>query len=300
MEFHLKTISLLVGLVVGTVNADNSKPINDKQNKTFDFETNTLQINPPLMLAKNFDSNVTTKHFFISEKYDGVRAYWNGNQLLSRSGRRIFAPSWFTKDFPSVPLDGELWIERGSFEKVSAAIRTKHVKPQDWQTIKYMVFDLPHSQKIFHERVKQLENIVNSLNSNHLKLIEQIEVSSEAQVKNYLTEVIANQGEGVILQHPNNLYTPGRSNGVFKLKPFHDAEAVVIAYLPGKGKYQGMMGAVRVRNKQGQVFKIGSGFSDLQRINPPEIGSQITYRYRGKTINDIPRFATFLRVREAE
>jgi DNA ligase len=300
MEFHLKTISLLVGLVVGTVNADNSKPVNVKQNKIFDFETNTPQNNLPLMLAKNFDSNVTTKHFFISEKYDGVRAYWNGKQLLSRSGRRISAPSWFTKDFPSVPLDGELWIERGSFEKVSATVRTKHVNPEDWQEIKYMVFDLPRSHEVFSDRVKQLEKLVNSLNSNNLKLIEQKRISGKLQVKAYLAEVIANQGEGVMLQHRNNLYTPGRSNGVFKLKPFHDAEAVVIAYLPGKGKYKGMMGAVRVRNKQGQVFKIGSGFSDLQRVNPPEIGSQITYRYRGKTTNDIPRFATFLRVRGKE
>jgi DNA ligase-1 len=82
-----------------------------------------------------------------------------------------------------------------------------------------------------------------------------------------------------------------------KLKTYEDAEAVVIAHLPGKGKYQGMMGALLVEMPDQRRFKIGTGFSDAQRADPPPIGSTITYKYFGKTSTQLPRFASFLRVR---
>ena len=79
-----------------------------------------------------------------------------------------------------------------------------------------------------------------------------------------------------------------------KLKPYFDAEAVVIGYIAGKGKYKNMLGALKVRSSDGTEFKIGSGFTDQQRSSPPAIGSTITYKYHGFTKNGLPRFASFL------
>lgn len=93
-------------------------------------------------------------------------------------------------------------------------------------------------------------------------------------------------------------YEAGRSDTLLKLKPALDAEGVVVRHLPGKGKYEGMMGALEIRLADGKLLRLGSGFSDIQRKNPPPLGAVVTYRYRDLTANDVPRFATFVRVRE--
>ena len=89
-----------------------------------------------------------------------------------------------------------------------------------------------------------------------------------------------------------------RSDALLKLKPYFDDEAKVIAHLPGQGKYTGMLGALRVKNQRGIEFSIGTGFTDVERANPPPIGSIITYKYHGFTKKGVPRFASFLRIRE--
>ena len=54
---------------------------------------------------------------------DGVRAYWNGKKLMSRHGKDIECPSWFTEGLPiGVKLDGELWMGRESFDKLRGAL----------------------------------------------------------------------------------------------------------------------------------------------------------------------------------
>ena len=92
-------------------------------------------------------------------------------------------------------------------------------------------------------------------------------------------------------------YRAGRSDDLIKLKLFDDAEAVVVQHLPGNGKYQSMLGALLVELPNGQRFKIGTGFSDAERANPPPIGSIITYRYNGTHPSGLPRFARFWRIR---
>ena len=69
----------------------------------------------------------------------------------------------------------------------------------------------------------------------------------------------------------------------------------MLEHLPGKGKYLGMMGSVRVRMRNGKTFKIGSGFSDYERQHPPAICSVVTFKYYDVTINGIPKFASYLR-----
>jgi DNA ligase-1 len=113
-----------------------------------------------------------------------------------------------------------------------------------------------------------------------------------------LQAVVDGGGEGLVLHRADAPYAIGRSSALLKLKPLHDAEAVVVAHLPGRGKHAGRLGALRVRTPEGTEFQIGTGFSDAQREQPPRIGAVVTYTHRGLTAGEVPRFASFLRVRE--
>jgi len=100
-----------------------------------------------------------------------------------------------------------------------------------------------------------------------------------------------------MLHHQSGLYHSGRSQDLLKLKPYTDAEAIIIGYRSGKGKFTDKMGAVKVKTLTGEIFFIGSGFSDKDRENPPPLNSLITFRHQGYTDSGIPRFAVFIRIR---
>jgi len=255
---------------------------------------------PPFLLAKNFNENIELSKFFISEKLDGVRAYWDGKNLITRGGHHINAPNWFTQDFPKIPLDGELWLGRNQFEKLSGIVRTQTPIDSDWQKVKYMVFDLPRNLSTFESRYQSLRLLVSQNDSKYLACVKQFEIQSKKLLDEKLSEIVAKGGEGLMLHRKDSLYQARRSFDLQKLKPFDDEEAIVIAHIEGKGKYKNMLGAIEVINKDGIRFKIGSGFSVKERLSPPPINSEITYRFRGKTNKNTPRFATFLRMKEVE
>lgn len=247
---------------------------------------------PALLLASVYRQGIPVTAFWISEKLDGVRARWDGTQLIARGGHTIAAPAWFTEGFPAVAIDGELWLGRGRFDEVSGAVRSRHPEPSIWKEIRFMAFDLPDHPGSFDQRQQQLNN----LGAPHLTPVHQQKLANEAALMALLDRVTANGGEGLMLHRGNAMYRAGRSDDLLKLKRHEDAEAVVIAHLPGKGRLTGMMGAILVEMPNGQRFKIGSGFSDEQRRHPPAVGSVVTYKFYGLTANGIPRFASFLRV----
>ncbi|WP_246128479.1 DNA ligase [Pleionea sediminis] len=251
---------------------------------------------PQLLLAKSYQPKSDLSRFWVSEKYDGVRAYWDGKAFYTRHGNLINAPKWFTESFPRKALDGELWIERGRFDDVSGIIRTEEPIDEEWKEVRFMVFDLPHSLKMFDARLKELEVVVNDVDVPHLQLVRHFKVANQKELDEKLDRIVAQGGEGLMLHRGDSLYQAKRTYDLQKLKPYDDAEAVVVAHFPGKGKYKGKLGAILVETDNGIRFKIGSGFSVDERENPPAVGSKITYRYRGKTSNDKPRFATFLRM----
>jgi DNA ligase-1 len=109
--------------------------------------------------------------------------------------------------------------------------------------------------------------------------------------------VVREGGEGLMLRQPESAYEPGRSPTLLKVKPYDDAEATVIAHEPGKGKFAGKLGALRVRTDDGREFSVGSGFTDVERESPPPVGTVITYRFEGLTAKGLPRFPSYLRVR---
>ncbi len=253
---------------------------------------------PQFLLAQQYKSGIDVTQYLVSEKYDGVRAIWDGKQFYSRQGNIIHAPAWFTKDLPKTQLDGELWLARGQFDALSGAVRKDAPIDAEWQKISYNIFELPNASGTFEARAKRIVDIVKKANLPHLKAVIQFRIKDEAALQAKLKQVVKSGGEGLVLHLANAEYTTGRSAVLIKLKPLYDAEATVIAHSAGKGKYKGKLGALVVETPEGIRFKLGSGLSDAQRENPPKIGSLVTYTYRDFTKNGKPKFARFLRVRD--
>lgn len=255
---------------------------------------------PPLLLAEHYSEQYKVADYLVSEKLDGVRAYWDGKHLRFRSGRVIHAPAWFTAPFPAHALDGELWMGRRSFDRLSAAVRRQEPQDPEWKDIVYHLYELPNGEGDFTARVATLNAIARKAAVPWLQVLPQVRVKDKAALQLKLAQVEREGGEGLMLHRADAPWQTGRSDVLLKMKRQHDAEAVVVAHVPGKGKYQGMLGAVVVVLPDGRQLRLGSGFTDEQRRNPPAIGSTVTYRYRDRTSTGLPRFATFLRVRASE
>ncbi|MDP5459689.1 DNA ligase [Alishewanella sp. SMS8] len=251
---------------------------------------------PELLLAQIYHENVDIQDYWVSEKLDGVRAYWDGKQLLSRGGNIIAAPSWFLADFPSQKLDGELWLGRQQFAATLSIVSKQQPVQSEWQQIRYYVFELPEAAGTFSDRVLAMHALKQQLNSPYIVIVPQFRVADKQQLFNKLIELEQAGAEGLMLHHQAALYHTGRSQALLKLKTYQDSEAEVVGYRPGKGKYQGMVGALIVKTPEGKTFAIGSGLTDALRETPPEIGTVITYRYNGLTVHGLPRFARFLKV----
>ena len=247
-------------------------------------------------LAHLYKNDIIVEDYWISEKLDGIRGRWNGSSLTTRNGNIINAPGWFVKNFPQQTLDGELWLARNSFEKTASIILRK-TPNEDWQSIKFMLFDLPEHEGNFSQRLIELQRLVDAVASPYLQLIPQFKLANKNQLMSKLDELVKQGAEGLMLNHHGAYYQDGRSENLLKLKKHQDAEAKVIAHISGKGKYKNMLGSLLVEMHSGLQFKVGSGLSDLQRLQPPPINTVITYKYYGLTARGIPRFASFLRIK---
>lgn len=251
---------------------------------------------PSFLLAQNAPARLDPQGYLVSEKLDGVRALWNGRRLQFRSGIEIAAPDWFTAQLPSRPLDGELWMARGRFEALSAAVRRGVPLDAEWRSIRYMLFELPGAPGGFEQRVAELNQIAESVGWEGMQVVAQSRIETPAALHRRLREVVAAGGEGLMLHRADAAYVTGRSELLLKLKPIDDSEATVIAHEQGQGRLSGTLGALRVRSPEGREFSIGSGLSDADRRAPPPVGSLVRYRFRGLTGGGLPRFATFVRV----
>ena len=253
---------------------------------------------PPLLLANTEHGQTDVALYLISEKLDGVRAFWDGQALRTRSGKPINAPAWFIENFPAHALDGELWIGRGQFDRLSGTVRRQIPDDAEWREVRYLVFELPQASGTFRQRAEALRQVVAKADLPWLQALEQFELGSRQALNNKLEEMVKAGGEGLMLHRADAQYTTGRSDVLLKMKLWHDAEATVIGHQPGKGKHLGRLGALRVRTEDGVEFMLGTGLSDADRQNPPPIGTIITFRYRELTPRGLPRFASFYRVRD--
>jgi DNA ligase 1 len=253
---------------------------------------------PAILLAEVYRNQVDVAQYLVSEKLDGVRAIWDGQTLRFRSGKIVTAPRWFLDGLPKRSLDGELWLGRGTFKRLSGIVRRDVPDDAEWRQVRYMIFELPGAPGTFAQRAALIREVVKQADVPWLREIEQFSVVDRSSLQKRMKEVVLAGGEGLMLHRADALYEAGRSDTLLKMKPWEDAEATVIGYQPGKGKHAGALGALRVRTDDGREFSLGTGFTNQQRHDPPPVGSTVTYRYRDLTKTGLPRFASFLRVRE--
>ncbi|MEX1165675.1 MAG: DNA ligase [Hydrogenophaga sp.] len=253
---------------------------------------------PALMLANRYRPSVDLDAYWVSEKYDGVRGYWDGKRLITRGGLLITAPTWFTQNWPTHAMDGELWAGLGGFETSVSTARRQTPDDAAWRAMRFMVFDLPQHPGDFDQRIPAIQAAVRSIGQPWVQAVAQFKVRSHSALQVQLEATVRRGGEGLMLHRGDSLYQGLRSDDLLKFKLFEDADAQVVQHLPGKGKYQGQVGALLVQTPQGQRFRLGSGLSDALRASPPKIGTWISYRFQGSHDSGLPRFARFLRVRE--
>ena len=256
------------------------------------FSLSLFAEKPNLLLLKTYkDQNISG--WVMSEKLDGIRAYWNGKILISRGGKIIHAPKWFTQNYPPFEIDGELWSKRGDFENISSIVRDK-MPSEQWHEIKHYIFEVPNAKGGLFERLAQ----VKPYEGKYIRIIAQQYVKNREDLQKFLKHIEKLGGEGVVVRDPNVPYINRRTSKALKVKTFHDAECTVIGYTKGKGKYQNMVGAIECQMESGVLFKIGTGLSDMLRANPPKIGVMVTFKYQSFTKYGKPRFPVFLRVRK--
>ena len=252
---------------------------------------------PALLLAQVYRPGLPLQDYWVSEKYDGVRGFWDGRTLRTRGGETVRAPAWFTAGWPEVPMDGELWAGRGRFSHAQSTTRQQQPGDVAWRQIRFMVFDLPGDKGTFDQRLPALNALVESLGRPWVQAVPQRRVANDAALQALLHRTVRAGGEGLMLHRGASLYRAGRSDDLIKVKTHEDTEARVVAHLPGKGRHAGRLGALLVETPSGQRFRLGAGFSDADRERPPPVGSWVTYRFRGTHDGGLPRFASFVRAR---
>lgn len=249
----------------------------------------------PLQLATPYHDDIAIEQYWVSEKLDGIRARWDGKALVTRNGNKINAPEFFTRGFPTQQIEGELWMGRGTFQQTLSVV-LRQSAGEEWQNVRFMLFDLPTHTGTFHQRLIALKTLVAQANNPNLQLIKQFRVANKLKLDQLLGTLVKQGAEGLMLHHQDARYQDGRSQSLLKLKVFEDAEATVIGHVEGKGRNKNKLGALLVELDDGTQFKIGGGFTDLERQFPPSIGSIITFKYYGVSEQGVPRFASFLRV----
>ncbi|WP_081703111.1 DNA ligase [Desulfuromonas sp. TF] len=249
-----------------------------------------------LMLPQVYARQVPVSGWLMSEKLDGVRGTWDGRQLLSKNGRVFNPPAAFIRDLPPFPLEGELWGGRGSFEQTVAIVNTR--QPHDgWLQLRFAIFDVPQAPGGFTGRLAQASDWFAAHPSPYAFVIPQIPVLDQARLQQELQRIENLGGEGLIVRKPDALYAGGRSSEILKVKNYQDAEATVVAHLPGRGRNRGRLGSLLVELDDGTQFRIGGGFSDAERESPPPVGAVVTFKFYGKYQSGIPKFPSYMRIR---
>lgn len=251
---------------------------------------------PALWLASRYRVGAHLPDYWLSEKYDGIRGYWNGYQLLTRHGKPLTPPAWFTENWPQTPFEGELWAGRGQFEKAASVLQQKHAPDSAWRQLSFMVFDLPSHTGHFTDRITDYQVVVKSIGAPWVKAVEQTRCHTPEELARRLAYVVSAGAEGLMLHRAESYYEGGRSDDSMKVKPQDDAEAKVVGHVVGQGKHAQRLGALWVETPRGLRFKLGTGLKNSERETPPAIGQWVTYTYRGTTLNGTPRFASFVRI----
>ena len=250
-----------------------------------------------LMLPQVYTQQVDVSGWLMSEKLDGVRGYWDGKQLLSKNGNLFYPPAAFIRDLPPFPVEGELWGGRGTFEQTVSIVK-KQQPHNGWLQLKFALFDVPQASGGFTARLAKAKEWFAVHPSAYTFVIPQRQVLDHAHLQQELDDIEKSGGEGLIVRMPDAPYAGGRSPKILKVKNYQDAEATVVAHLPGKGRNEGKLGSLLVALADGTKFKLGSGYTDAERQSPPQIGAIVTFKYFGNYKSGLPKFPSFMRIRQ--
>lgn len=255
---------------------------------------------PPVMLLESWDGKTDPTGWWGSEKYDGVRAYWDGKEFLSRTGHAFVAPALFKAKMPPTALDGELWLGRGKFQTCSGVARGG--SPDDWADMKFMAFDVPAFAELpLEHRLARLHAEVQLASCPWLHAVGQHKIESASHLRVMLSALETEGGEGIVIRRPGSLYKLGeRTSDWLRVVSVQTAEAEVVGFTRGKGARDHGVGALVCRMPNGQQFKVGTGLKTADVANPPPVGTIITYGYKTLTNAGLPREPRFVRVRGDE
>lgn len=267
-----------------------------------------------VMLAQKWDSRLDPTGWWMSEKLDGVRAYWDGKNFYSRLGNQFPAPDWFKQGLPPTPLDGELWCGRRQFRRCLSIVRNR-ASGSLWEYITYLVFDAPACRQPYEERVEHIKRVVVPTSKPGAPAATAARGSNGADpagpgcpfaapvgvvicegrehLQRELTTVDRKGGEGLMLREPRSSYEHKRSKVLRKVKSVHDEEAKVVGHEGGRGR-SFRLGALTLMTPDGRQFSCGTGFSAEDRRSPPAIGSIVTYRFTELMDNGYPRFPVYV------
>ncbi len=247
--------------------------------------------------AKVYDKNShEVIGWAMSEKLDGIRAYWDGKNLLSKNSNQIHAPKWFISQLPPFEIDGELWTKRADFENIQNIVLDKNPSKK-WEEITYNIFEVPNQKGDFFQRLNVLEKWLLENNSKNIKIIPQTICKNKNHLNEYLDTLVSKNAEGIIIKNPKIDYFVGRSSNVLKVKKFYDSEGLVIGHnYNEKNEFK----SLKIKLENGVIFNLGGGFSNLQRKTPPKLNDIVTFKYYDFTKYGKPKFASFLRVRKKE
>lgn len=246
-----------------------------------------------VLLAKTWAGS-DPSGWWMSEKLDGVRAVWDCRTLATRTGQEIRAPQWFLDALPAgEPLDGELWMGRGTFQQTVGVVRS-HGGGDDWRAVRFAAFDAPMAAGGFEDRQAALHDAIGT--GGFVFALPQMCCEGQGHMLEELARVEAEGGEGLMLREPGSRYERKRSGTLLKVKTFHDAEATVVGYESGTGRNEFCVGALVAQLQDGTEFRVSSGLTDALRRDPPAVGTVFTFKYQQLTDAGVPRFPSFYRV----
>ncbi len=239
------------------------------------------------LAEKYFDKpeKIAGKEFAITTKLDGFRliVFKNADgsiECYSRVGQLVEGLVEIEADLAALPcntaLDGELTItnyfdmpSKEAYKAASKIIRLKGATPKRGLT--YRVFDCMKADefkmqsciKPYAERRAELDSFPKM---QHIEVLPVLYVGDDtSKITEWLDKITAEGGEGCML---NSLWAPyvwGRTWNLQKCKKFQSLDLLVVGYEEGSGRLAGTLGAIHVRYKEGNIVKVGSGFSDEER-----------------------------------
>lgn len=262
-----------------------------------------------VMLAKTWKGKRDPKGWHMSEKLDGMRAYWTGKRMLTRNGNPIHLPTWLEQILPRTVLDGELWLGPGRLREVVSVARKSSARDPRWGQVRYMVFDAPEAPGGCEQRFTALRKIVKTACDKWkgqgpcpVVFVEQTVCRSRAQLTKFHHQIVKRGGEGAMLRAPQSPYTRSRTADLLKVITRERAEARITGHAQGTGRNKGRLGSYEAAFLDTDVgFKVGTGLTDDDRYNPLSIGTIITIEFKGRNADSgKPREPAYIGPRDYE